>query len=397
MGVLSIAQKTILESALGMQSGFVLDFSNTSFGQFFDALGVNIFEEQYAENGTSKANRLRVFWHVADEAELAAVLTAFADYVEAKNAVQPETLDISDEQLERVRAIAAELGSSVALSASDSALEQALVGNELRIEIHPDIHSHVQPYIAASDYFHAVEEAYKLVREKLRELTGQERATAIFNENALNEKYYAAFFGAGPAPTQAERDFRRGVGYLHLGVQFLRNENAHTLASALEPNLAIHYIALASLAYDLVTRHVSDATVKEIEDLVVARRKGYRSASAFYRDFAGGKWIDSLVLSERVSSAAVRKRLKAKWVEEADFTRSYDQSNIVFMLLELVAGELTDKDLDELLSRPTTDSHGNDQQAGIVGFLEYVATTRPGGLTDAAKARLAELTEESSS
>lgn len=95
MGTLSIAQKTILESILGMQGGLVLDFSNTSFGQFFDALGVNIFEEQYAENGTSKANRLRVFWHVADDTEVSAALTAFADYVEAKNAVQTGALDVS--------------------------------------------------------------------------------------------------------------------------------------------------------------------------------------------------------------------------------------------------------------------------------------------------------------
>ena len=398
MGTLSIAQKTILESVLGMQGGFVLDFSNTSFGQFFDALGVDIFEEQYAENGTSKANRLRVFWRLADDAEVSAALIAFADYVEAKNAVQAGALDVSGEQIERVRGIAADLGMPVAISAPDSALgAEATAGSELRIEIHPDIRSHIQSYIAASDYFHAVEEAYKVVREKLRELTGEERATAIFNENALNERHYPKFFGDDPSPTQAERDFRRGVGYLHLGVQFLRNEKAHTLATDMEPNLAIHYVALASLAYDLVTRHVGEATVKEIEDLVVAKRRGYRSATAFYREFENGRWISSLVLPDCFKSVAVRKRLKAKWVEEADFTRSFDQSNIALMQLELVAGELTDDELDELMARPTKDSYGNDQQAGMVDFLEYVSSTRPGGLTATAKARLAALTVESSS
>ncbi|WP_161490088.1 TIGR02391 family protein [Tessaracoccus flavescens] len=305
---------------------------------------------------------------------------------------------MSGEQIERVRGIAAGLGMRVALSAPDSALgAEATAGSELRIEIHPDIRSHIQSYIAASDYFHAVEEAYKVVREKLRELTGEERATAIFNENALNERHYPKFFGDDPSPTQAERDFRRGVGYLHLGVQFLRNEKAHTLATDMEPNLAIHYVALASLAYDLVTRHVGEATVKEIEDLVVAKRRGYRSATAFYREFENGRWISSLVLPDCFKSVAVRKRLKAKWVEEADFTRSFDQSNIALMQLELVAGELTDDELDELMARPTKDSYGNDQQAGMVDFLEYVSSTRPGGLTATAKARLAALTVESSS
>lgn len=155
----------------------------------------------------------------------------------------------------------------------------------------------------------------------------------------------------------AERDFRRGVGYLHLGVQFLRNEKAHALATDMEPNLAIHYVALASLAYDLVTRYVSAAVVKEIEDLVVAKRRSYKSATAFYRDFEGGRWLGTLVLPDCFKSLAVRKRLKAKWVEKADFTRSFDQSNIALMRLELVACELTDKDLDELLSRPTKDSY----------------------------------------
>ena len=67
------------------------------------------------------------------------------------------------------------------------------------------------------------------------------------------------------------------------------------------------------------------------------------------------------------------------------------------MQLELVAGELTDDELDELMARPTKDSYGNDQQAGMVDFLEYVSSTRPGGLTATAKARLAALTVESSS
>lgn len=394
MGTLSISQKTILESVLGMQGGFVFDFSNTSFGQFFDALGVNIFEELYAENGPSKANRLRVFWHVADDVEVSAALSALADYAETKNAIEPGALEVSEEQIERLRRIATDLGSPLALLAPDSALAApAGAGNELRIKIHPDIHSHIQPYIAAFDYFHAVEEAYKVVRTKLRELTGEERATAIFNENALNQRHYAKFFGDDPAPTQAERDFRRGVGYLNLGVQFLRNEKAHTLATDMESNLATHYVALASLAYDLVTRYVSESTVKEIEDLIVAKRKEYRSASAFYRDFEGGKWMGSLVLPDCVKSVAVLNRLKTKWVEEADFAHSFDQSNIALMRLELVAGELTNEDLDELVARPTKDSYGNDQQAGMVDFLKYIATTRPGGLTAAARARLAELTE----
>jgi len=56
------------------------------------------------------------------------------------------------------------------------------------------------------------------------------------------------------AQNEAEKDFYEGVKFLHMSIQFLRNEKAHTPAKDLDKNLAIHYISLASLAYDLITR-----------------------------------------------------------------------------------------------------------------------------------------------
>ena len=116
----------------------------------------------------------------------------------------------------------------------------------------------VKQYLDTQDYFHAVDEAYKLVREKLREITSKEKATEVFNMNAENKGYYAQLFGRPDGTTQAEKDFFRGIGYLNLTIQFLRNEKAHTPAAPIEPNLAIHYISLSSLAYDLITRSESE-------------------------------------------------------------------------------------------------------------------------------------------
>ena len=98
---------------------------------------------------------------------------------------------------------------------------------------------------------------------------------------------------------------------------------------------------------------VSEDTIKELEDLVLTKRQSYRTAGAFYRDFEGGNWLRSLTLPAKVESSAVRKVLKTKWLDEADFTRSYDHSNIVLMRLELVIDELTEADLDRLLDLPT--------------------------------------------
>jgi len=39
-----------------------------------------------------------------------------------------------------------------------------------------------------------------------------------------------------------------------MAIQKLRNEKAHTPAMIVDKNLAIHYIVLASLAYDLIDK-----------------------------------------------------------------------------------------------------------------------------------------------
>ena len=39
-----------------------------------------------------------------------------------------------------------------------------------------------------------------------------------------------------------------------MAIQKFRNEKAHTPAKALDRNLAIHYISIASLAYELISR-----------------------------------------------------------------------------------------------------------------------------------------------
>lgn len=391
MSGLSVTDKTFLEAVLSMGGGYVLDFKNTSFAQFFDDLGIDIYEEKYAEYGVSKANRLKTFWKLGSGTEIASSLRALADYAAARK-VTGGCQEVTEEQIAKIRDIAETSagGSSTAATGAPIAIttEATVTKNLISIEIHEDIYGHIQQYLATGDYFHSVEESYKVVREKLRELTGSEKATDVFNENAQSNKHYAALFGKATPANQAEADFCRGVGYLHLGVQFLRNEKAHTLATFVEPNLAIHYISLASLAYDLITRNVSEETIEEIEDLVTAKRRSYRTAGAFYRDFEGGRWLGGLTLPTHMSSSAVRKALKSKWLDEADFTTSYDHSNVVLMRLELVVDQLTQTDLDRLLDLPTKDAYGNDQAAGMWPFLEFVRQQHPDRLSPKANAWL---------
>jgi hypothetical protein len=62
---LSYAEKRQLERLLRMGDGYVLNFSNRTFGDFiFDCLHKDIYDQKYANGSGSKANRLRAFWSV---------------------------------------------------------------------------------------------------------------------------------------------------------------------------------------------------------------------------------------------------------------------------------------------------------------------------------------------
>jgi len=122
-------------------------------------------------------------------------------------------------------------------------------GNTVNIQLHPSIYNHVKRNVENGDYFHAVEEAYKVVRERLKELTGEEQA-----HKAFAESNYKKIFGSSPQ-NGIEKDFFEAVKYLNMSIQKFRNEKAHSLAYELNENLALHYLTLASLALDLISRN----------------------------------------------------------------------------------------------------------------------------------------------
>jgi len=60
---LSAAEKRRFEQLFGMSSGYVLNFSDTTFGDFFlGNAGIDIHSATYLAGGTSKAKKLRAFW-----------------------------------------------------------------------------------------------------------------------------------------------------------------------------------------------------------------------------------------------------------------------------------------------------------------------------------------------
>lgn len=80
MSDLSGSERRKLEKLLGMEGGYVLNFSDRTFGDFFDEYRIEIDNEEYKIRGTSKANRMRTFWTVANNNIVGRVIEGLIDY-----------------------------------------------------------------------------------------------------------------------------------------------------------------------------------------------------------------------------------------------------------------------------------------------------------------------------
>jgi len=259
MANLASNEKQILEKIFQMGGGYVLNFSDRTMDEFFeDDLGVDIYNEKYNYASGSKANRMRGFWREADNTLVSESIIKLVEYIKTQIAIgEFQANEFSEGLLQSALQIAHRLANNDKLSSiktkpiktlADQLQEAKLEDGRITITLHKKVFDHVQKLLGDGHYFNAVEEAYKIVRNKLREVSGSERASDAFK--ATN---YAHIFGREPG-NQAESDFYEGVKFLHMAIQFLRNEKAHTPAYDLDKNLAVHYITLASLAYDLIDR-----------------------------------------------------------------------------------------------------------------------------------------------
>jgi len=84
MSNLTYVEKSKFEKLLGMESGYVLDFSNRSFAEFVrDSTGRDIYDSRYDYESGSKANRLRAFWQKEDNSVVGKLMSAMLDYSDA--------------------------------------------------------------------------------------------------------------------------------------------------------------------------------------------------------------------------------------------------------------------------------------------------------------------------
>ena len=97
MAGLTMVEKNLVDDLTGMNSGWVLNFSNATFEEFFRTeVGVNIYDEAYNFGSGSKGKRLRAFLEKAQPIAIAKALTVLWEYREDQRRREGKPESISD-------------------------------------------------------------------------------------------------------------------------------------------------------------------------------------------------------------------------------------------------------------------------------------------------------------
>ena len=93
MSTLTTVEKMHLEKFLQMGGGYVLDFIDRTFAEFFLGYDVDINEPTYQIYGTSKARRMRAFWNTQSDTLVARVLEGMFEIKKARAELDDREFD----------------------------------------------------------------------------------------------------------------------------------------------------------------------------------------------------------------------------------------------------------------------------------------------------------------
>jgi hypothetical protein len=128
----------LVNDIFGMNSGYVLDFTNATFDDFFlREVGINIYDDAYATGGGSKGKRFRTFLAIAQPRAIVRALTSLWEYRETDRAGrgEPETvLNAGD----RLSAVVERLGGAALPRLDRAADSSSPSGGNSPTKVRPD-------------------------------------------------------------------------------------------------------------------------------------------------------------------------------------------------------------------------------------------------------------------
>ena len=90
-------------------------------------------------------------------------------------------------------------------------------------------------------YKNAAEESFKVVKDKIRHLTGSEKPHESFGKGK-------GLYIKGAAAENVDDNFNKGVKFLIMAISYFRNERTHTSEGEINKKKGFHYLMLSSLA-----------------------------------------------------------------------------------------------------------------------------------------------------
>jgi uncharacterized protein (TIGR02391 family) len=135
-------------------------------------------------------------------------------------------------------------GVATALSDSHQSVSKR-VEKENLIDLHPKIYDLCRQLFESGALAESVEKGFKIVRDRLRELTGYETGSEAFGKTKLHIK--------GSAAPHVDEDFQQAVKFLTMAIDRFRNEKTHVSNAKIDSPVRAHeYLRLSSLAMRLL-------------------------------------------------------------------------------------------------------------------------------------------------
>lgn len=154
---------------------------------------------------------------------------------------QAELQQMHIEQLQKAKELLIELETE----AKRLPITPAGLDLSLAWKLHPAVEEKCSKLFKDGHYATAIETGFKVVRDRLRDLTGFETGSDAFGRGRLKIE--------GAIASYVEDDFNEAVKFLCMSIDRFRNEKAHCSDGKIsDPNKAREYLAMASLAMRLL-------------------------------------------------------------------------------------------------------------------------------------------------
>jgi uncharacterized protein (TIGR02391 family) len=113
--------------------------------------------------------------------------------------------------------------------------------------VHPKIEKDCDALLQEETLDEAVAKSFRIVRDRLRDISGYETASDAFGKGGLYIK--------GAAAKHVDEDFNAGVKFLMMAIDRFRNEKSHTSDGNIKTtDQAYRYLMMSSLAMDFLDR-----------------------------------------------------------------------------------------------------------------------------------------------